>query len=100
METLLALLKADLEKPNNVNDEFLQGLISTAIQRITAEGITLGSPYTLDDQQLIVMYAAYLYRRRNAAAADYRNAELNPQGMPYMLRYALNNRIFSESMSS
>lgn len=99
MESLLALLKADLEKPNNVNDDYLEALINTAVERIKAEGVTLADPYTLDDQQLIVMYAAYMYRRRNAAAADYRNAELNPQGMPYMLRLALNNRIFAESMS-
>lgn len=99
MESLLALLKADLEKPNNVNDEFLEALINTAIERIKAEGVTLADPYTTDDQQGIVMYAAYLYRRRNAAAGDYRNAELNPQGMPYMLRLWLNNRIFAESMS-
>lgn len=99
MESLLALLKADLEKPNNVNDEYLETLINTAVERIKAEGVTLADPYTADDQQLIVMYAAYLYRRRNAAAGDYRSAELNPQGMPYMLRLELNNRIFAESMS-
>lgn len=99
METLLAMLKADLEKPNNVNDDFLTTLIDAAVVRIKAEGVTLSDPYTADDQQGIVMYAAYLYRRRNAAAADYRNAELNPQGMPYMLRLWLNNRVFGESMS-
>ena len=39
---------------------------------------------SLEDAQLILMYAAYLFRKR---ATD--------EGMPRMLRWALNNRIFS-----
>ena len=44
---------------------------------------------TPEDNELIVMYAAYLYRKR---------AEDNPP-MPRMLRWALNNRLFSEKVS-
>ena len=35
--------------------------------------------------QLVEMYAAYLYRKRREATAE----------MPRMLRWALNNRVFS-----
>ena len=53
---------------------------------ITREGINLTE--SIEDGNLIVMYAAYLYRKR---------ADSSPV-MPRMLRYALNNRVFSEKM--
>ena len=93
---VLSLLKADLEKRNNVNDDYLDKLIDVAVDRITAEGITLGEG--VDDMQLVSMYAAYLYRRRTGNSEGYSTEALNPQGMPYMLRLALNNRIFAEGM--
>lgn len=93
---VLSLLKADLEKRNSVNDEYLDKLIDVAVDRIRAEGITLGE--SVDDVQLVSMYAAYLYRRRTGNNEGYSTEALNPQGMPYMLRLALNNRIFAEGM--
>lgn len=93
---VLSLLKGDLEKRNSVNDEYLESLIDVAIDRIQAEGITLGE--TVDDMQLVSMYAAYIYRRRTGNNEGYSTEALNPQGMPYMLRLALNNRIFAEGM--
>ncbi len=93
---VLSLLKADLEKRNSVNDEYLDKLIDVAVDRIRAEGITLGE--SVDDLQLVSMYAAYLYRRRTGNNEGYSTEALNPQGMPYMLRLALNNRIFAEGM--
>lgn len=93
---VLSLLKADLEKRNSVNDEYLDKLIDVAVDRIKAEGITLGE--SADDMQLVSMYAAYLYRRRTGNNEGYSTEALNPQGMPYMLRLALNNRIFAEAM--
>lgn len=95
-QDLLALLKADLEKRNSIEDTYLTQLISVAKGRIAAEGITLRD--TLEDNQLVTMYAAYLYRKRVSSTENYQTAALNPQGMPYMLRLALNNRIFSEAM--
>lgn len=93
---VLSLLKADLEIRNSVNDEYLDKLIDVAVDRIKAEGITLGE--SVDDMQLVSMYAAYLYRRRTGNNEGYSTEALNPQGMPYMLRLALNNRIFAEAM--
>lgn len=63
----------------------LQQLLSVAQQFIAREGVTLSVPYTAEDAQLIVMYAAYLFRKR-----------ATEEPMPRMLRWALNNRIFSE----
>lgn len=84
---LLTLLQADLNilSPDATRLAQLQHLIATAIQLISREGATLTEPYSAEDGQLIIMYAAYLFRKRATA-----------EPMPRMLRWALNNRIFSE----
>lgn len=88
-ETILATLKVNLQiiAGNTLQDAYLQNLIETAKQMITREGITLAD--TIEDGNLVVMYAAYLYRKR---------ADDSPV-MPRMLRYALNNRLFSQKVS-
>lgn len=84
---LLTLLQADLNilSPDATRLAQLQHLIATAVQLIAREGVTLSEPYSAEDGQLIIMYAAYLFRKRATA-----------EPMPRMLRWALNNRIFSE----
>lgn len=88
-ETILAMLKVNLQiiAGNTLQDAYLQNLIETAKQMIIREGITLAD--TIEDGNLVVMYAAYLYRKR---------ADDSPV-MPRMLRYALNNRLFSQKVS-
>lgn len=86
METMLTMLKTDLGIRNTTAyDTRLNQLIGAAIKAIRAEGVkTLDIDNPLD-QQLVVMYAAWLWRRRDSM-----------DGMPRMLRWALNNRVFSE----
>ena len=88
-ETILAMLKGNLQiiAGNTLQDEYLRNLIATARQMITREGIMLTD--SIEDGNLVVMYAAYLYRKR----AD------DAPVMPRMLRYALNNRLFSQKVS-
>lgn len=81
---ILSLLKLDLQLVTDAFDGYLSQLIAAARQMIGREGITLTD--SAEDAQLVMMYAAYLYRKR---------AEDNPS-MPRMLRWALNNRLFSE----
>lgn len=88
-DDLLTMLKSNLQMVSTSFDTYLTQLISVAKQEISREGITLDESEN-SDCNLIVMYAAYLYRKR---AAD------NPV-MPRMLRYALNNRVFAEKMRS
>lgn len=98
-QAMLQMLKANLEKPNSVNDGYLSQLIEVAKSEIKREGITLsesGGAYVMDDANLIVMYAAYLYRERVQNGKGYSTAALHPQGMPYMLRLALNNHLFAQ----
>lgn len=82
---LLQILQANLDllTLDSTRQNQMEFLIDTAVQLIAREGVTLTDPYTVEDSNLIVMYAAYLFRKR---ATD--------EPMPRMLRWALNNRIF------
>lgn len=83
---LLDMLKIDLGITTKAYDERLVQYIASAKQMIIREGATnLDLKDCLEDMQLVVMYAAWLWRRRDSM-----------EGMPRMLRYALNNRILSE----
>lgn len=98
---ILEMLKANLEIATKSHDTYLSQLIEVGYKQIIEEGISIEKvdaqegasyTYTIDDIQdvnLIVMYAAYLYRKR---------ADENAPQMPRMLRYALNNRLFSQKI--
>lgn len=81
----LTLLEVDLGElhPSAQRVEYLNQAISAAMGMISREGVVLQD--TPEDWQLVVMYAAYLVRKR---------ATTEP--MPRMLRWALNNRLFSQ----
>lgn len=83
---LLAAVKIDIGITTIAYDNRLLQYISAAYKSITTEGITLNAEDDLD-KQLVVMYAAWMWRRRDSG-----------EGMPRMIRYALNNRLFSEKM--
>lgn len=80
---ILSALKIDLGITTKAYDERLMHYIEAAEAEITREGVTLNE----SDSHLIIMYAAWLWRRRDSGA-----------GMPRMIRWALNNRVFSEHM--
>lgn len=82
----MTLLQADLNilQPDATRTAQLTQLINAALQLIAREGVTLQAPFSAEDAQLVIMYAAYLFRKRATA-----------EPMPRMLRWALNNRIFS-----
>ena len=82
---MLELLKIDLGISGNAYDARLEDYLAAARARIAEEGIELGE--AVADQQLIVSYAAWMWRRRDSMA-----------GMPPMLRYMLNNRLFAQKM--
>lgn len=85
-EDILTLLQADLNilQPDATRTAQLTHLVNSALQLIAREGVTLQEPFSAEDGQLVIMYAAYLFRKRATGEA-----------MPRMLRWALNNRIFS-----
>ena len=83
--TKLAALKIDLGITTSAYDERLNDYLASAEAEIHREGVTI-DPDGKDDF-LIVMYAAWLWRKRDSGA-----------GMPRMVRWALNNRVFQEHM--
>lgn len=62
--------------------------MDAAIEFIEREGITLDYEST-GDNMLVVMYASYLYEKRNDGVSI----------MPRALRYALNNRVFQQKVN-
>lgn len=86
LAAMLANLKIDLGITTNAYDSRLEQYISAAVDFITEQGATLDFD-SVQDAQLIVMYAAWTWRRRDTG-----------EGMPRMLRYALNCRVFSRKM--
>ena len=85
---ILTMLQVDLGElfPSDARKAYLQQCISAARQFITREGIALTE--SIEDGQLIEMYAAYLVRKR-----------ATNEPMPRMLRWTLNNRLFSQKVS-
>lgn len=79
---MMSLLKIDLGIIGTAYDPQLGQLIAAAKDMIAREGVALTD--SIEDAQLVILYAAYLFRKRAT------NEE-----MPRMLRWALNNRIFS-----
>lgn len=89
METMLTMLKTDLGiRTSTAYDARLTQLLTAAESAIRNEGASTLDASDPLDQQLIVMYAAWLWRRRD-----------DMSGMPRMLRLALNNRVFTEAVS-
>lgn len=80
---ILSIVKTSLQISSTAYDSFLMSLIQMAQAAITREGAVLTT--SEEDNVLVAMYASYLYRHRRENVP-----------MPRMLRWALNNRIFSE----
>lgn len=83
--SILKSLKVDLGiLSTTAYDERLTEIIKSSYQMIVREGATLDVSI-LEDAQLVVMYSAWTWRRRDTG-----------EGMPRMLRYQLNNRVLGE----
>lgn len=83
MQQLLSGLKVDLGIRAEVYDQRLRDRLCEAQQRLEAEGITLEN--TTADRDLVIMYAAWLWKNRIDGAP-----------MPRMLVIARNNRLFGQ----
>lgn len=87
METMLSMLKVDLGiMTTTIYDERLIQYLESAKTQIEREGAALDLT-SVDDMQCIVMYAAWMWRRRDAG-----------EGMPRMVRYWINNRVLGAKM--
>ncbi len=83
---LLELLKIELNKPASFVEPVLVLKLRAARERIEKHGIMLDMT-SYDDAELIVAYAAWLYRLKNE--------DPEKTAMPLMLKRALNDRIIA-----
>ena len=83
---MLTALKTDLGIITNAYDQRLEQYLTSAQKAIAIEGITLTD--SIADSDLVIRYAAWLWRKRATG-----------EGIPRSLRWALNNRLFSEKIS-
>lgn len=96
LATLLVMLENNLElildymdnEARQSKEMELTQYIQTGANFIEREGVTLNLD-DISDCVLVVMYANWLYDRRKDGVAI----------MPRMLRYNLNNRLFSERLN-
>lgn len=81
----VTMLKVDLGITTTAYDERLENYLQTARKMMAREGVVLtqDDAETVDDINLNIMYAAWLWRKRDTG-----------EGMPRMLRWELNNRVF------
>lgn len=87
-DIMLLALKIDLGINTTAYDNRLLQYLTAAAEAIKIEGITLKSD-SVSDGNLVVIYAAWLWRKRDSK-----------DGMPRMLRWQLNNRLFSERVET
>lgn len=79
-EQMLDALKISLGITVQDYDERLMWTLESAETQIRREGAVIDPSSSIDDAQTVIMYADWLWRRRDTG-----------DGMPRMLRYRLNN---------
>lgn len=83
-ETMLELLKIDLGISATAYDDRLRQYMKSAKANIEREGVALSDASPVDCD-LIVRYAAHMWRKRDSG-----------EGIPRMLRWEINNRLFEK----
>lgn len=86
-EIMLGMLKVDLGISSTAYDSRLGQYLTSAKAEIVREGVSFPTTLCVDDMQLIVMYATWMWKKRETG-----------EGMPRMLRYLLNQKVFSQKM--
>ena len=79
--TKLQMLKIDLGINTSAYDSRLTQYLASAKAEIEREGVKLTD--SAPDENLIVQYAAWMWRKRDTG-----------EGIPRMIRWQINNRIF------
>lgn len=85
---MLNMLKIDLGIVATDYDERLTALLQAAKTAIETEGITLDTEGDTVDADLVVRYAAWMWRKRDTA-----------EGLPRMIRWQMNNKLFSQKIA-
>ena len=85
--TMLEMLKVDLGISTTAYNQRLAQYLDSALAAIITEGVSVDTS-DVQDANLVVMYAAWLWRKRDTG-----------EGMPRSIRWILNNRLFSEKIN-
>ncbi|WHY76230.1 hypothetical protein QNH20_19180 [Neobacillus sp. WH10] len=83
--TLLSLLKLDLGISHNLRDSYFNNILVSAQNEIERTGVTMDFS-NVDDQMLVVDYAAWSYRKRQEDIPLSRNLQIR-----------INNRIIKKA---
>lgn len=86
-EIMLGMLKVDLGISSTAYDSRLGQYLTSAKAEIVREGVSFPTTLGVDDMQLIVIYATWMWKKRETG-----------EGMPRMIRYLLNQKVFSQKM--
>ena len=86
VSTLLSGLKIDLGITTTAYDVRLTAYLTRALEEIEREGVTLSD--SVSDQNLVINYAAWMWRKRDTG-----------EGIPRMIRWQINNRLFGKDES-
>ena len=84
-QEMLASLKIDLGITTDFYDDRLAQYLAVAQSEMEREGAT--DDGSLNFANTVILYASWMWRRRDSG-----------EGMPRMVRYALNNLIFSQKV--
>lgn len=85
-QQMLDALKISLGIVTGAYDDRLRWALRSAKAQIIREGATTIDPEnSIDDAQTVVMYADWMWRKRDTG-----------DGMPRMLRWRINNRVMEE----
>ena len=82
-DQMLAMLKVDLGITTDRYNDRLAQYLESASAEIEREGVALASSSSISDANLVVQYAAWMWRRRDTG-----------EGIPRMIRWQINNRLF------
>ena len=83
-EQMLQMLKIDLGLTADKYDDRLSQYLISSQEQIEKEGVTLTPSASITDANLIIQFAAWQWRKRDTG-----------EGMPRMLRWQINNRLFT-----
>lgn len=84
-ETMLSMLKVDLGITTTAYDARLSQMLTVAENEIEREGAKISPETSVDDANLVILYTAWMWRKRDTMEA-----------MPRMIRWQLNNRVFGK----
>jgi hypothetical protein len=86
--TLLSLLKLDLGISHNLRDTYFNNMLESSQNEIERTGVVLDFA-SVDDQMLVVDYAAWTYRKRQEDVPLSRNLQIR-----------INNRLIKKAGTS